>query len=491
MAQLLGGAAVKSLPKTRNRGDGRGIAWPDSGSSTVSTIGDVFGPRPFSAHIATVGYDYDFHRGVDIPKNQGDQVRSMISGSVIRAHRTHFGWETDDQLGYWTERDPNTSVAFAREAPSALRVTGERVGAQTFPTDTGWYEPTDESVIGSGDWTIDLNLSATISTNGAIGLCLIDEANDEYVALEYDGATITVRGKDSSGTFTADEGTTSIASQTWLRINHDSATDSIDWLYGTDGDSWTTAALESSVAFTETIRSVFKPAIYWRSIDTSETPDTVDVEFFGWVSSTTIGRFGNWLSIANKDMTTIMLHFQDLDVYLGDYVQAGQVIGRAGVTGFDSKSGRVQYSHIHLEVIEETKYTYDNDTVINALAPGILPRTDVTNNVSVNRITENDPDATDSWKLEITVSRGDQDFDLNQISLTGNLATRTVNFNTRAGLNADNDVPVNDGVYLVPDNFTSASSTYTIAAYFHKTVVGTTFVSAEIRDTAGNLLWSE
>jgi hypothetical protein len=75
-------------------------------------------------------------------------------------------------------------------------------------------------------------------------------------------------------------------------------------------------------------------------------------------------------------------------------------------------------------------------------------------------------------------------------TLTGNLTTRTINFDTRAGLNADNDVPKEAGVYIVADTFNDESPTLRIWVYFSIAVVGT-FVSASVADTAGTALWSE
>ena len=84
---------------------------------------------------------------------------------------------------------------------------------------------------------------------------------------------------------------------------------------------------------------------------------------------------------------------------------------------------------------------------------------------------------------------------LNEISLTGNLATRTINFNTRAGLAADNDIPVSGVVlavvYIVPEPFDASSPEYVVNLYFNKTAVGTTFVSAYVKDIAGTILWAE
>ena len=55
----------KRLLLSRNPGS-PAYVWPITGTDTPDEIFSNFGPRPFSFHIATVGYDYDFHRGCDI-----------------------------------------------------------------------------------------------------------------------------------------------------------------------------------------------------------------------------------------------------------------------------------------------------------------------------------------------------------------------------------------------------------------------------------------
>ena len=64
--------------------------------------------------------------------------------------------------------------------------------------------------------------------------------------------------------------------------------------------------------------------------------------------------------------------------------------------------------------------------------------------------TANDPNRVSSTLFKLVISRADQNFDLNEISMTGTTTTGTINFNTRAGLDTDADLPVNGGVYYVP-----------------------------------------
>lgn len=474
------------------RGDGNGIVWPDSGTGTDSAIRDPFGPRPFSPHIATTGFDYDFHRGIDVVAASGDPVYASQPGTVQRWHYTHFGWEADSQLEQWTEVDPNTSVTFARVAPSTLRVTGDRVGAQTFPAQAGRYDTVRERVqIATDDWELRLKFASAPSTTGQFGFGLLEPVSGELLTLEYDGTTFTVRAVEGVGAMGVDGTTQVSAAQTWARVRLDTAGPTLYWERSTDGAAWSVIASSSMGSFSGGNQPIFIPVLYWRSTDVNATPDIVDIESFGWYDDQTIPRFGNWAVIETGDVRVMCMHMRELLVAQGDIVHtAGLQIGTAGKTGFDALSGPILADHIHLERIDDDSYFYDNDLPINPLSPGFLPRVNVDSNVAVVRTTANDPDGVASWKLAITVTRADQDFDLNLVTLVANLATRTINFDTRAGLNADNDIPKNAGVYIVPQTFDESSPSWIIDVYFNKSVVGATFTSYSLEDTAGTVVAS-
>ena len=59
----------------------------------------------------------------------------------------------------------------------------------------------------------------------------------------------------------------------------------------------------------------------------------------------------------------------------------------------------------------------------------------------------------------------------------------TINFNTRAGLNADPDIPVANGVYLEPND----DATLKVKVYAH-TATFTGTVTFVIKDVDGNTL---
>ncbi len=103
-----------TFPPRRKPSQGPGYTWVKSHTSTPDIIRDVFGARPFSAHIATVGYDYDFHRGIDVPfAALGDPVYAGMNGIIIRKHHTHYDFATSGQLAKWSETDAGSAAVFA------------------------------------------------------------------------------------------------------------------------------------------------------------------------------------------------------------------------------------------------------------------------------------------------------------------------------------------------------------------------------------------
>jgi murein DD-endopeptidase MepM/ murein hydrolase activator NlpD len=476
-----------SKPKSYN-GSGSGFCWVNSPSSG-GIIRDAFGPRPFAYHVGTVGYDYDFHRGIDVSMDNGDPAYAPITGVISRLHFTYFGWEDDVQMEHWQSVNNSNSLSVAL-GTNQLNLTASRVGSITFPSGIDKFEALRDHIsINSDDWVVETEFSA-LSTTGSLGMGVFNRDNTQYVCMDYDGTTFTIRAVDSIGNFTANGSTYSVSGKTWMRISFTLSTGTFTWSHSEDGTTWTDLTTETGKTFSTSV-PLFKPTLYWKSADTNATPYSLVVKKINWQDlSQHVGRFGNWLQITQNDHKVIIMHNRSLYVSLGDYVSAGQMIAKIGKTGFDVKSGRVLYDHPHLEYIANNKYFYDNDEPINILSSGFLPRANVSNNVSCNVITENDPNSVSSWKMDISVSRQDQDFDMNQISLTGNLATRTINFNTRSGLNADSDIPVQDGVYIVAYDMNENSATYELDVYFNKSVVGTSLVSYEIRDTNGTILAS-
>ena len=468
-----------------------GVVWPDSASGS-SNVRDVFGPRPFSPHIATLGYDYDFHRGVDFPLNAGDILHSPVHGCVIRLHRTHYGWESGSQPSYWTETDSSGAATFGITQTSILAISGSAIGATSYPQDVARFSNRSERILMCGSLEMRLNLSsAPVTTNGAIGIGMHDPGTLEYISVEYDGKTATSFGRDKAGNLSTNGTTLTTGSQTWLRVRRSGT--NISWdvnsnVGGTSG-TWTQIALQTSMTFSEQTAPVFVPSLYWRSKSSSAGIESVPVDYVGWYDDPNIGRFGNWVEIGQLDRKFLLMHMRDVFVDTGNVVEAGQPVGAAGKTGFDDRSGVIINPHVHMEYIPNPGFYYSNDDPVCPLRAGVLPRVDISGNLTVGKTLENDPDGVASTVLSISLVRADQDFDIVRCEMTGALLTSLIDFDKRLGLNVDNDIPKVSGTYIVPKRFDETSSAYSCSLFFNIITLGT-FTSAKMWDSSGNLVWT-
>lgn len=466
-----------------------GIVWPDTGTDVPIAISDPFAGRLFPSHIPTVGYDYDFHRGVDIPLLEGDDYLSPVNCKVSRLNRSHFPFNTTSYQAYWAEDDDGYGSTWSHAAPG-LSASCTRGGANSFPTVDKFIATGQGVDMTAGQWELRVKLnSAQASLVGAIGVGLYDTLTSQYVMLEWDGTLVRCMGSHSGGALSNHNTTAAVsAAHWWLRVRSEGTT--LQLATSADGVTWTNKFTESNPTWTNNDKPSWRACLYYRSKDVNSTPEVLLVDYVGWYDSNTIGRFGNWVTLSRYDDKFMSLHFDDLYVEQGDYVDAAQALGTVGLTGFDDRSGIITAPHVHIEWAPNSLPVYSNDASKNPLAFGIMPRVNVSNNVSVVVSSANDPDGVTSHKLVVTCNREDQDFDMNEFSLTGDTNTRTVNWDTRSGLNADNDIPKNSGVYFVASAFSTVSAAYTITIYFNKVTVGNTLVSAYIKDTAGNTLWS-
>ncbi|MBE7466765.1 MAG: M23 family metallopeptidase [Planctomycetes bacterium] len=466
-----------------------GSVWPSTGTPEPSVTGDPFGHRPFSAHASNT----DFHRGADLL--DGDDtapVYSPINGNIIRWNYTHAQFDDDENLDQFVETDPNSAAVFSRVG-SSLRISssnGQSVSLPSGMARMAWRTPIQVNP-SSTEWVIDLKLAGTIATNGKLCFGVYDPTNNEYAILLYDGANVEARGRKSTGLMGADGTTTAAADQTWLRLRLLASTNTIQWQYGTDGTNWTNAATEANPSWTKS-GPYLECFVGWMP-DSEASEEFVDIDYFGWFDSTRIGRFGNWVAIAHADGKWLLQHMRHINVAAGDVVRAGQLIGKTGKTGFNITSGRILQYHVHCEYIPNNKHDYSNSEPVNPLACGLLPKPECGVDISVVRSEVNDPDGAASHLLTITVDRDSgQNFQINEFSLTGNSATRTLNWNTRAGLNpSDVDAKSYNGIYFSADAFDEDSDEYVYRLYFAKSAVGTSFVSAYVKDAAGNTIWSE
>lgn len=486
---LQGVALIRWSPQGINA-RAAGAVWPGAGSDARTpgdAIADVFGPRPFAAHIPTVGYDYDFHRGVDVDLDVGDVVRSVIGGACIRASQSHFGWQVAGQLDFWNEVDPEAILTASIDTGNAeldIDIDAGAPGLILFQN-TPRIERAAQPIQVDDDWIIEFQIvSPTVGTAGnAIGIAVVDFLTNQNVRLQTDGIDILAKGNDSGGALAG--GSLGDTGQEWFRIEQNSGT--VTFRTSTDGESWSTFQTETP-SWTNTTRPVFVPWIYydWQASGV----ESFQVKQCNYVDASTIGRFGNWAMVCDGDRRVAIMHCRELTLEKGDIVAPGDQLGTIGQTGFDTRSGRIQSAHAHVELLPGNSYFYDNDDPINPLDPSLLPRVNVSNNVAAVLTEENDPNSDASWRLEITVTRADEDFDFNSVTLTTTGATRTVNFDSRAGLDADPDVPDHDGVYIVASSFNAASASYVVDLYFDKAVLTGTLSSWSVEDTEGNTLAS-
>lgn len=480
---------AKQLPRQFDPG----YVWPGSGTSSPDTIGDPFGHRTFTGHASGV----DIHRGTDHFDAQGGEIgKSPIHGKVIRRLYTHYPCNYDHS-GELNESDPSSKATFTIDtANSRLRIVGKNDGTVAFAS-TAQYRSNRRfshytSAGAADDWMFDVNIQTALGTlNGKFQFGIYDPLNTEYVYMTYDGATLTAKGKQTAGVMTADGTSAALASKTWLRIKFTASTGQIKWQHSTDGSTWVDLATQGTIAFTMK-GAGFHVFVGWDPA-ASAGDETVDLEFWGWWDAHGIGRFGNWVEIANASEKFLLMHFDHLLVSVGQEVRPGDSIGRTGTTGFDILSGRILTAHVHLEYIPNHAHDYSNADPTNPLDANILPRSSTSVSIGVVRDTAMSPLAVDSHRLTITVTRGsNQNFQINEFRLVGNTTSRTVNWNTRAGLDpADQDANNYDGVYFEPVAFDQASSTYVYKLYFSKAVVGATFSSAYVKDADGNTVWSE
>ncbi len=488
-------------PPARRSAD-PGIAWPSNGGDSIDDLGDPFGERIFAAHTSGI----DFHRGYDTLDGQdgpgqpadsgGMPVYSPINGCVIRRFYGHFSWFDANNMSQCAEVDPNSKATFSASA-GTLTIVGKNDGTVTFPSGIAQLQKVQrfDASVDQNDWAMMFILSATISTTGKVVAGIYDATDSEWFAIEYNGTTFTCKGKDAAGTMTADGTTAAPAACKYGRIRFVQATDTVYWDYSTadppaSESDWTNIASEV-VAWTGPLN--FKAFIGFDPA-AAGADDTIGVRYWGAGDAESINRFGNWIEIADEASKWIMMHFRDFDVSAGAVVRAGQRIGVTGRTGFDVLSGLIIDNHLHTEYIPDNQYSYNNDGPLNPFAATIIPRADTTVSIGVVRDTAFDPNTglVDCHRLTITVDRDTyNNFQINEFQMVGNLATRTLNWNTRSGLDpADHDANNYNGLYFQSVAFNEASSQYIFKLYASKAVIGSTWTSGYVKDADGNTIWS-
>lgn len=487
------------FPKPLRQKCDAGVAWSSSGSDTIDLLGDPFGQRTFALHASGC----DFHRGLDIHDNQpGAVAKSPVNGMIVRKNYSHFFFDDAENGAEHEEVDASSKATFTIDtASSRLRIVGKNNGTISFPSGVVWYRTTRPfSMYGAGaavrDWMVDVNFQTAPSTSGKVGFMIYDSVNDEYVSIRYDGSTFTVNGKDAGGLFGVDDDTVSASGKTWVRIKFTASTGEIKWQYstnntGSESGGWTDIATEGTISWTRKGPG-FKAGLIWDPA-ASASDDTVDIEFYGWWDGLGIGRFGNWVVVAREADAFVLMHMRHISAGMGE-IRCGGAIGNTGKSGFDILSGRIQSVHTHIEYLPSPVHDYSNDLPINPLTAGILPRANTTVDIAVVRDTAMDPitGLVDCHRLTITVQRGSyNNFQIDEFRMQGNLATRTLKWSTRAGLDpADHDAASYDGFYFGPAEFDENSSALVFQLYASKAVIGPNWTAGYVKDTAGTTIWS-
>jgi murein DD-endopeptidase MepM/ murein hydrolase activator NlpD len=144
----------------------------------------------------------------------------------------------------------------------------------------------------------------------------------------------------------------------------------------------------------------------------------------------------------------------------------GDTVSTLDTIGFMGKSGVDIYTvHLHFEL-----YKNLNDTLINKdkakNAIEILPYTN-SNSYVVDFLTSGD-----SSGVEVSVPETELDFD--GLTIYGSLASRTIRFNSRVGIDPNNnDNPNYNNVFIDPIRFVGDSSTKRIRFWTKNNVIGT------------------
>lgn len=491
-------------PPARRSAD-PGVVSPANGGYAADTLGDPFGERNFSTAFHASGVD--FHRGYDTLDNEdgpgepadsgGMPIYSPICGTVIRKFYGHFSWFDAGNMSQNTEVDPNSKATFSASA-GVLTVTGKNNGTVTFPSGIAQLQRSSafRNDLTDNDWLIMIMFDTPpTALTGKIVLGIYDATNDEYACLEYDGATFTVKGKDAGGVMTADGTTAAASGKKYMRVRWSVADAKLYWDYSADATTWTSITNEGTITWTNA-GGGFKSFVGWDPA-AAGGDDTVTIKYSGGGDSASINRFGNWVQIANASRKWVLLHFRHISANVGDVVRAGQQLGISGRTGFDIRSGPIIENHLHTELHLNNGDSYSNADPINpysADASIYIPRSTTAPSISVVQDSATDPygGGVDCHRITVTVTRGTwNNFQINEFRIVGNLATRTLNWNTRAGLDpADNDANNYDGCYFEPVAFDETSASYIFKYYASKAVVGATWSSGYVKDSDGNTLWS-
>ncbi len=195
-------------------------------------------------------------------------------------------------------------------------------------------------------------------------------------------------------------------------------------------------------------------------------------------AGTALQRNGNWILVKVDSAAGVPRHNAYLHLNGFYKYKVGDTVSTADTIGFMGKSGyQINTVHCHFELYKNLSGTsIDKDKSNNPLE--VLPYTNA-NSSSVSFITRNDSTA-------IMVSTPETELDFDQIAIYGESASRTVGFNSRTGIDPDNnDNPAYNNVLIDPDPFIQDSSTQRIRFWVKNSEIGI-IDSVRITDIMGN-----
>jgi hypothetical protein len=192
---------------------------------------------------------------------------------------------------------------------------------------------------------------------------------------------------------------------------------------------------------------------------------------------TSLERYGNWVLVRHDSADGQPCHSAYLHLNGFYNYHVGDTVATTDTIAFMGKSGvGINTIHTHLEYYKNLIGTsIDKDKAMNPFE--VLPYSDL--NAYVVTTTR----YTDSTIIRIQMPEDELDFD--EITFYGELATRTVGFNSRIGIDpSDNDNPRYNNVFIDPLPFTIDSSIQTMQFWTQNSEIGT-IDSFKIKDVNG------
>ena len=477
---------------TRGHDASCAMVYPTTGTATPVALDDVFGFRRFLRHAS----DLDLHRGVDWAGTKDDAVYSPIDGAIVRLNYTHFHFGAAAELALFTAQDESGHTTTL--ATDALQIA-HGASATTFDT-TIDCPRRERKVTEDGDVEIRCLIDpGEVADGDEVGIYLIDDADATTWCKCYFTST---GGTEQAGHSFRDGGavtdeveSAAHATRIHLRIDWTQSDGSYTAYHSADGNTWNTIG-------TGTATSADQPLVgmYVASAGAAVTGRFDWFQFLNDEAAS--GRFGNYVEIVcmspiaqGSPACVWLMHLNRVDVSQGDVIKAGAQVGTMGNTGFDSTSGNIITQHVHMEwevepaALANSIRLYDNDRPVNPMHPSLMPRVDNAKNLRV-AISEDGTDYIFEVKVRRSGKGAQENFDANSFAFDDGVTTKTINWDTRAGLDpADHDAADYDGVaFAVADSFDSTYTWHTVTWSCAKATFTEGQPTLTVKDSAGTTI---